>query len=333
MQTWNWLFSGSVIDYGYDLSNGHVDHQLAPDQNQTIPIVRSVTEVLNGAEQAGDLRQYISSLLSVDDRYVRLLAKIAEMKRALDGGLWPQISADIPPLELGDSHPEILKIRTFLVLMGDFLIAEAIESPKFDRPLQQAVMSFQSRHGIAKTGKLDRETLDEISLPIASKIDKISINLERRRWQNQPIGARHLYVNLADGQARLVENDEKIEEVPLLDGMAYSDIPSLYGSVTQMIRVDKGLRLGITAQSPGEGKQQTYSLDLDRRCQSAGCNDQWRCSNHPDRCAACALPAGQYLCDLCNGMGQQGRVGAFQTGYVPARQGSAATPRNELKPE
>jgi murein L,D-transpeptidase YcbB/YkuD len=259
------LFSGALIDYGYDLSNGHIDYQKAPEHVQIKPIIRSITDVIDGAEQAGDLREFVSSLLNVDDRYVRLLAKIAEMKRALSAGLWPNIPANIPELELGQSHPEIINIRTHLVLMGDFLLAEIAERAEFDEPLRQAIISYQSRLGLTMTGQLDRTTLDEISVPIEETIEKISINLERRRWQNREIGKKHVYVNLSDGQARLVIDDEKAEEFELLRQDTDTEIPTLYGTITEVSlpASNEGLQLTVLQEAPDGGKPQTYSLTLD----------------------------------------------------------------------
>ncbi|MGB7288308.1 MAG: peptidoglycan-binding protein, partial [Salaquimonas sp.] len=184
-------FSGALIDYGYDLSNGRTGYQSMPEQVQIKPIIRSITQVLEGAEKAGELRNFVSSLLNVDDRYIRLVSKIAEIKRAKTSGIWPIISGDLDELKLGSNHPEIAAIKTFLLLMGDFLIAEYSENTAFDPALMQAIKSFQSRQGFEITGILDRRTLDEISRPVDEVIEKISLNLERRRWQNSPIGASH----------------------------------------------------------------------------------------------------------------------------------------------
>ncbi|GEM_PF-1346533 len=259
------LFSGALVDYGYDLANGHVDYKLAPEQVQIKPIIRSITEVLDGAEQAGELRTFVSSLLNVDDRYVRLLTKISEINRASSSRLWPKFSTDIPELELGNSHPEIVGIRTYLMLMGDFIIADFTERDEFDRPLQQAVISFQSRHGFPMTGKLDRMTLDEILLPIERMVEKISINLERRRWQNREIGQKHIYVNLSDNQARLVIDEEKVGEFELARQASDEQIPTFYGKITHMSlpKSGMGLQLVIMADKPDGSQGLKIKINLD----------------------------------------------------------------------
>lgn len=259
------LFSGALVDYGYDLSNGHVDYKIAPDQVQIIPIIRSITDVLDGAEQAGDLRGFVSSLLNVDDRYVRLLTKIAEMNRATASGLWPEISSGIPELELGSSHPKIVGIRTYLMLMGDLNVADFAETDEFDDPLRQAVISFQSRQGFEMNGKLDRQTLDEIALPIESVIEKISINLERRRWQNREIGNKHVYLNLSDSQARLVIDAEKVGEFELVRQITDEQLPTLYGKIIRigLPKSGKGLQLVIMAERPDGSQTEKYTIDLD----------------------------------------------------------------------
>lgn len=254
------LFSGALIDYGHNLSNGYVDSELAPNQVQIAPIIPSVTSVIDGAEKAGNLRTFVSSLLNVDDRYIRLIAKIAEIKRAQSSNLWPTISDETPELVLGDDHPEIVNVRNYLILMGDFLVAEFTKKTLFDRPLQQAVLSFQSRHGIEQSGELDRETLEQLAQPVSETIDKISINLERRRWQNKPIGETHFYFNLADNSGRLVIAGKKVREFQLIEQPNYEQMPSTFGSVTHMgLGNNNGLQIKVKSK---EGDVD-FSISLD----------------------------------------------------------------------
>lgn len=256
------LFGGALIDYGHDLSNGHIGYDTAPNQVQISPIIRDITSVLDGAEKAGNLRTFISSLLNVDDRYVRLVTKIAEMKRADAAGLWPEISRETPALVLGQSHREIINIRTYLILLGDYLVAEFSKKTEFDEPLRQAILNFQSRQGIEMNGELDRQTIETISQSIPAVVEKISINLERRRWQNKPIGDTHIYINLADNQARLVKGGKKVEEFELLQQADYKQVPSLYGTVAKVGKsaTGKGLKLVINASSPKDANSRKYTV-------------------------------------------------------------------------
>lgn len=231
------LFSGAWYDYAHDLSNGRIGWKQAPDQVQIEPVVHSVRFLIDGAEKTGNLREFASSLLNVDDRYVRLLSKIAELKRSQTAGLWPKISADLPSMSIGDENSAIPDIKKYLLLNGDFLAEAYSQSAIFDQALRQALIAFQSRNGLSQTGDLDGPTLQVMSQPVSFVIDTISINLERRRWQNKEIGSTHFYFNLADGSARFVVNGEKFAEYEVLNAASYRDVPSVFGQVTRIDRI------------------------------------------------------------------------------------------------
>lgn len=256
------LFSGALFEYAHDLSNGRVTRDKAPDQNMVSPIRHGVDFIFDGAERAGELRVFISSLLHVDDRYVRLIAKIAEIKSALDAGMWPELAERIKAVEQDQSDPVIAAIRRHLMLTGDLPVDGNADSARFDRGFGDALTRYQARNGLEVTGRLDEATRTLLSSGAEGTIEKIGINLERRRWQNRELGSDHIYVNLADASVRLVRKGEKVFEARLIDEPGLEKLATFFGRLVGLKDTKHGPGL-VVAADVGEETPQLVLLSVD----------------------------------------------------------------------
>ena len=61
---------------------------------------------------------------------------------------------------------------------------------------------FQSDHGLAVTGQANKLTLEQVNIAASERLASVMVALERERWFNQPLGARHISVNLTDFKAK-----------------------------------------------------------------------------------------------------------------------------------
>lgn len=215
------LMSGAFIDFAGDLANGRIGPQVPGSENQMARIDTNPAAFVEAAAEGGNFLAFASKYLSADDRYVRLIAKLAEYDRIGKAGRWPQIDAAAGPIAPGASDPRVPAIRQLLVMAGDLVPDDDGSGDVFDGALQAGVASFQARHRLVQDGNLDAATLAEMAVPLSGRLDQMRLNLERRRWQNVELGPNHLYVNLADANVRLVLDGETvgffdIENVPEL---------------------------------------------------------------------------------------------------------------------
>src|SRR3546814_16608274 len=51
------------------------------------------------------------------------------------------------------------------------------------------------------------------------------LNLERRRWMVDDLGQRHIFVNLADFQLKLVDEPRTVLDMPVVVGKPYPHTP------------------------------------------------------------------------------------------------------------
>ena len=224
------LMTGALIEFGEDLANGRVGPATAGSENAVAPVAFDPVALLSGAEESGNLRSVVGGELNTDFRYIRLIAKLAELQRIAKRNLWPQIG-DGGEIAAKAHDPRIPAIRKMLALDGDLPIALANGSDALDAELSGAIGVYQARHGLAKTGHVDAATLAELRVPVDARIRQVQINLERRRWQNRDLGADNVYVNLADLSLKLVRGGKSESFADVAESPELTQLPTFFGRI------------------------------------------------------------------------------------------------------
>lgn len=243
------LLSGSFVDFAHDLRNGRIGPDDKGAHNDVEPVRFDPAELIEGAAAAGNLRQYASNYLNADKRYVRLMAKLAELIGLETGGAWPDLAADGPPIAAGARDERMADIRNILFLGGDLPLDALERGGVHDETTMVAVRRFQARHGLPETDEIDAATLAEMAVPLAGRIRQIRVNLERRRWQNRDLGGDHLYVNLADRSIKLVVDGVTVGTYALQAHDGLSGLPSFFGSVGALRLGDDGAPAALSVRS------------------------------------------------------------------------------------
>ncbi|RYG92331.1 murein L,D-transpeptidase [Loktanella sp. IMCC34160] len=148
-------------------------------------------------------QSFLRSLPPSSPEYARLLREKIRLERLLANGGWgPVVPAR--SLEPGDSGNAVVALRNRLILMG-FMDRSATQS--YDASVQSAVQRFQQSHGLNADGVAGQSTMDEINVQLEQRLQSVIVAMERERWLNRPRGARHIWVNLTDFTAAIVDND------------------------------------------------------------------------------------------------------------------------------
>jgi len=84
----------------------------------------------------------------------------------------------------GDAYSSVQQLGERLRLHGD-LPQSAVTVPNattYDEPLVAAVKHFQARHGLKPDGRLDKETIAQLNMPLSTRVIQLEDSLERWRW-------------------------------------------------------------------------------------------------------------------------------------------------------
>lgn len=146
---------------------------------------------------------FLRALPPSSPEYARLMRQKSEMEGLLaEGGWGPTVGGS--QLERGDSGANVVALRNRLIAMG-FLARTNTQS--YDDAIFAAVQRFQQAHGLAIDGTAGPGTLREINVSAAQRLQSITVAMERERWINRPRGQRHIWVNLTDFTAKIIDND------------------------------------------------------------------------------------------------------------------------------
>lgn len=241
------LLTGSFVDFAGDLRNGRLGPGTPGAYNSVEPVGIDPYELIEGAADAGNLRQFASQYLNADKRYVRLISKLAELLRLEASGEWPELPAGNMPIAAGASDERLPAIRKQLFLSGDLPLDALERGTVHDETSVPAVKRFQERHGLAVSGDIDMSTLEELAVPLDERIRQIRVNLERRRWQNRDLEDDHLYLNLADNNIKLVLDGVTVGTYEIGHVDALHEMPSFFGEVTAITAGDGAPVLAVSS--------------------------------------------------------------------------------------
>jgi len=209
-----------------ELTSAFLDYARAVQSGLLIPskvdkeIVRKVRyskplELLEGLE-ASDAQVFFKSLPPQSRQYMGLVKERLRLEQQIAAGGWgPPVSTK--RLEPEAQGEQVVRLRDRLVAMG---YLSTTYSSVYDTPLVDAVALFQADNGLAVTGMANKLTLEQVNIDASERLASVLVALERERWFNQPLGARHISVNLTDFKAKIVDFDKVTFETNTVVGAA-----------------------------------------------------------------------------------------------------------------
>ncbi|MGR3291490.1 MAG: L,D-transpeptidase family protein [Paracoccaceae bacterium] len=189
------------LQYARDIQTGVLTpHKIDEDIARKVPLRDRLQLLMNFSNSSPG--PYIRKLVPTAPEYTRLMKQKLVMERLLANGGW---GAKVPgkKLKLGKSGANVVALRNRLIVMG-YLRRNA--SQIFDAGIQKAVQQFQLSHGLNPDGVAGPTTLKEINVSAERRLASIIVAMERERWMNMPRGERHIWVNLADFRASIIDN-------------------------------------------------------------------------------------------------------------------------------
>lgn len=201
--------TATYVDYATALTSGVLEPSEVSSQ-----IVRSVVrphpEALLRWMEKGEPATVLRGLVPGAPEYGRLMRERAALARAVDAGGWgapvgAPAGGDV--LRPGDDGPAVVALRDRLRAMG---LMERSLSPRYDEALMRAVSRFQARSGLPDDGVAGPDTLAALDVSARDRLGQVLVAMERERWLNRNRGDRHVWVNLADFSAVLVEDGREV---------------------------------------------------------------------------------------------------------------------------
>jgi murein L,D-transpeptidase YcbB/YkuD len=96
-------------------------------------------------------------------------------------------------------------------------------SQVYDAELERAVSLFQFDNGLEQDGVAGAGTIKEVNKQIEDRLPNLLVAMERERWMNIDRGERHVWVNLTDFTAAIIDHGEVTFKTRSVIGANQSD--------------------------------------------------------------------------------------------------------------
>lgn len=197
--------------------------------------------LLQDADITGDIQGALTGVMPAQPGYRALAAALAALRSRAEAGPWPVVPAG-PSLKPGMLDTRVPVLRQRLAASGDLPSPPAAPaSPPamaaidgdglpgvaeaYEGELLAAVIRFQRRHGLEPDGVVGPRTLAALNVPLADRILQVELNLERWRWLPADLGRRHVLVNIAGYDYRLIEDGVERLYGRTIVGRSYRSTP------------------------------------------------------------------------------------------------------------
>jgi len=228
------LLTDAFITLGCHLSGGCVNP--ATIQSEWFAKRRDVdvASVLEQAVRKRQIREALIGLRPEQGSYPKLRQALARYRELSSTGGWPQVSSG-PRMKKGSKSYRVAELRKRLAASGDLEMKEVRSKNLFDEKLEQAVITFQKRHGLQADGIVGTETLGALNVPLKQRIRQMELNMERLRWILGNIEQRSIVVNITNFELNVIENGESILSMKVVVGKPYQRTPVFTSKMTCLV--------------------------------------------------------------------------------------------------
>ena len=165
------LLTAALLSYLHDLRVGRVSPAFV-ENDVDLPTIRFDAGSVLSAELTSEFTHIpLDALLPPHAEYSRLRDALARYRGIALAGGWQ--SVDSFDVQSSKSNSPSWKSLSYRLNLEDN--ASDGETPSSSiEALHRAILRYQVRNGIPATGKLDRETLASLNVPVQQRIDQIS---------------------------------------------------------------------------------------------------------------------------------------------------------------
>lgn len=229
------LLTRSALRYARAMQAGRVD--LAAS-GYDIAIPRWEPPVATGLAAAlkqDRLSDWLRSLPPATPEYLRLKQALAFHRDLAARENWPPLALEEGrrSLKPGETSAALSALRGRLVMLGD--LRARIGDDRLDPQTVEAVIRFQSRHGLERDGVIGPKTLAALNVTPEERARQIALNMERTRIMAHAMPPTRVEVNAAAATAVLFEDGEPVLRMRTVVGTRKTPTPILSSLINTVV--------------------------------------------------------------------------------------------------
>ncbi|MFY9938243.1 MAG: L,D-transpeptidase family protein [Silvibacterium sp.] len=168
--------------------------------------------VTQDVQHAVDVRAVLDQVEPTYDGYKRTgvaLQHYLDLAAKGDGPPVPDVTKSVG---VGDAYPGTAQLAARLQLLGDLPANATIvtDAHIYDATLSVGVKSFQERHGLTPDGKLGKDTVAQLNVPLATRVVQLDDALERWRWLPPQFPQPPVVANIPEFVVRAFDADHRV---------------------------------------------------------------------------------------------------------------------------
>jgi murein L,D-transpeptidase YcbB/YkuD len=166
------------------------------------------TQIIN----APDVAAVLAAVEPPYEGYRRTEAALQQYEALMARGDGAKVADVQKTIGADEAYAGSAELAARLRLLGD-LPQNAVahgDAHKYDASLVEAVKHFQLRHGLAADGKLGKETIRQLNVPLSDRVVQLEDALERWRWLPAQFPQPPVVVNIPEFVLRAFTPDQKL---------------------------------------------------------------------------------------------------------------------------
>ncbi|MFB6356465.1 MAG: murein L,D-transpeptidase [bacterium] len=168
--------------------------------------------------------------------YDKLVKSLADYRFLARQGGWDTLPVDLQ-LRPGDTGARVRELKDRLAREQYWPpeTPEKVSRNEFGKQLKDVLERYQVDRGLKADGKLGKQTVSELNVPVEDRIRRIILNMERMRWLPEELGSRYVYVNIANYEVAYIENGLRKFSSRAIVGRPYRQTPVFADHISHLV--------------------------------------------------------------------------------------------------
>lgn len=147
---------------------------------------------------------------------------------------WPVVPETSKAMHLGSHNNAVLILRARLKATSD-LALRTPDSTKFDHTVEEAVKTFQARHGLTADGVVGADTRTALNVPADVRAKQIRLNIQRWQDISAEMGDHYVLINIPEYKLHLIDDGKEVLNMKVVVGRPTRMTPELTSTITRIV--------------------------------------------------------------------------------------------------
>ncbi len=134
---------------------------------------------------------------------------------------------------IGDKDSIIFNIKSKLCFLKDLEVNDS--STVFDSTLLFAISKFQNRFGLTNSKTINNKFIEELNVPIKSRIKTLLINIERARWLPPENDSNYFLVNIPEYKLHVYDSGINVWDMNVIVGKTATNTVIFNGKLRYIV--------------------------------------------------------------------------------------------------